>query len=496
MHDVILKMSNISKRFPGTLALDNFGIDVCRGEVHVLLGENGAGKSTLVKIISGVYTRDSGEMIFYGENCNFKDVKQAQSKGIGIIHQELNLLPERTVAQNIFVGREPMIANLPFVIDEKKMNKEASKILDDIGLKVDPKEKIKNLSIAQQQMVEVAKAMSQEIRLLIMDEPTSSLTSKEIDRLFDIINYLKEQDVTIIYISHRMDEIQRIGDRVTIMRDGKYVDTVSAKNMDVNDVIKKMVGRKIENMYARNINEKGNEVLRTEKLTGLRFRDADIVLHEGEIVSLSGLVGAGRTEIAKVLFGYDKKISGKIFLFGKEIDVLSPQKCVNSGLAFLPEDRKAEGLHLLMPVKNNIVMASLNKIFTNRILNGRLEDKIGSEQKDLLNISTPNVDTNVINLSGGNQQKVVIGKWLSTNCKVFIFDEPTRGIDVGAKAEIYELIDDLASNGAAVLIISSELNEVIGLSDRVYVMCEGEITKELQRNELTQETLLKYAIRG
>ncbi len=488
----ILKMAGITKHFPGTLALDQAQLTCYPGKVHVLLGENGAGKSTLVKILSGVYTRDEGTIEFEGRQVNYTNVREAMADGISIIHQELNLLPERTIAQNIYIGHEPR--NQAGLIDYGKMVKDSRALLKNLGLDLNPDDYIKNLSIAQQQMVEVVKALSNRIKVLIMDEPTSSLTQKEIAKLFEIMEQLKKQNVAIIYISHRMDEIKRVGDQVTIMRDGKYIATLDAKTMDLDDAITMMVGRKIDNLYARSYNKPGKEILRTRDLKGLRFRNVNITVHEGEIVSLSGLVGAGRTEIAKALFGYDPIEGGSFQLFGEEIKKPSPKKCISRGMAFLPEDRKAEGLHLLMPIKENIVAACLKKVFPNFILNGKTEQTLGELYQDKLRIATSDVDKLVGELSGGNQQKVVIAKWLATSCKLIIFDEPTRGIDVGAKAEIYALMDELVSQGYGILMISSELGEVIGVSDRVYVMREGEIQAELSHESLTQENIMRYAI--
>ena len=495
-HETLLEMKGVTKRFPGTLALDNVDISVSAGEVHVVLGENGAGKSTLVKIISGVYELDEGEMIYDGESCKFKGVSDAQEKGINIIHQELNLLPERSIAQNIFVGREPVKKRMPGVVDREKMVEESRKLLDSIGLDLHPDTLVKNLSIAQQQMVEVAKALSINLKLLILDEPTSSLTSQEIDKLFEIIRRLKEQNIAMIYISHRMDEIKRVGDKVTILRDGCYIDTVDAATMDMNETIKKMVGRTIEKMYVRDYNDVKEEVFRAENLTGLRFRDVNISVKAGEIVSLSGLIGAGRSELAKAVFGYEPMISGAYYLHGKKITSTTPKRSVERGMAFLPEDRKMEGLHLRLPIRTNVVMASLQKVFPKSLLNMRQERELAMKSRKELRIVSPDVEKLVGELSGGNQQKVVIAKWLATDCKFFIFDEPTRGIDVGAKAEIYQLLNQLAKNGCGILMISSELNEIIGLSDRVYVMKEGEVTGELSREEFSQEAIIKYAVTG
>ena len=493
---ILLEMHGITKRFPGTLALHRVGFDVREGEVVVLLGENGAGKSTLVKIISGVYTRDEGEIIFDGQPVNFNEVQEAQNAGISIIHQELNLLPERTIAQNIYVGREPTLSWLPGFIDYRKMVADSRALLASLGLDLNPNTMVKDLSIAQQQMVEVVKALSTKTKLLIMDEPTSSLTKREIDKLFEIIAQLKKNNTAIIYISHRMDEIKIVGDRAVIMRDGEYIDTLDVKSMSMDDAVSKMVGRKIQNMYQRHHNPPGQEVFSTQKLTGLRFRNVDITVRAGEIVSVAGLVGAGRTEVAKAVFGYDPILSGSYQLFGKTVQSPTPKQCVQMGMAFLPEDRKVEGVILRMPIRENIVAACLNKIFPTGMMNRAVERVTAEKARQDLRIATPNVEKVVGELSGGNQQKVVVGKWLTTDCKFFIFDEPTRGIDVGAKAEIYQLLDSLARQGAAILMISSEMNEVVGLSDRVYVMSEGEVVKEFQRGEISQEAIISSAISG
>ncbi|MDR1519411.1 MAG: sugar ABC transporter ATP-binding protein [Planctomycetota bacterium] len=493
---ILLRMSNISKRFPGTLALDRVGLEVREGEVLVLLGENGAGKSTLVKIIAGVYARDGGEMVFDGKPVNFEGVQQAREAGIGIIHQELNLLPERTIAQNIYVGREPTLSWLPGVVDLKKMVADSRKLLGNLGVDLDPNTPVKNLSIAQQQMVEVVKALSNRTKLLIMDEPTSSLTKREIDKLFEIIGRLKKANTSIIYISHRMDEIKIVGDRAVIMRDGEYIDAMDVKTMSMDEAVAKMVGRKITHLYQRRYNDPGEEVFSSRDLAGLRFRGVNINVRAGEIVSLAGLVGAGRTELAKAVFGYDPILRGSFKLFGRTVKAPTPKKCVRLGMAFLPEDRKGEGVILKMPIKENLVAACLGKIFPGGIINRAAEAGLAEEYRRELKIATPDVDKTVGELSGGNQQKVVVGKWLATDGKFFIFDEPTRGIDVGAKAEIYQLLDNLASRGAAILMISSEMNEVVGLSDRVYVMREGEVVKEFQRHELSQEAIISHAIAG
>lgn len=496
MSNNLLTMKGITKRFPGTLALDSVDFQVNSGEVHVLLGENGAGKSTLVKIISGVYQLDEGEMIFDGVSRNFRSVHDAQNVGIGIIHQELNVFPEKTIAENIYVGNEPTLAAFPFVLDKKKMNENAKVLLKKVGLDLPPTTLVKDLSIAQQQMVEVAKALSNDVKLMIMDEPTSSLTNREISKLFTIIDELKSQNIAIVYISHRMDEITIVGDRVTILRDGQYIDTVEVSTMILDDVVNKMVGRSVADMYIRSYNEAGKELLRTEDLTGLRFRNINIKVHAGEIVSLSGLVGAGRTEIGKAIFGYDPIMSGNVYLNGGHRKKMTPKICVNEGVAFLPEDRKQEGLILPMDITDNIVMSCHCKVSKGGLYSKEIAKDIANEYKDRLKIVTPTVDKVVYELSGGNQQKVVIAKWLALGCDLYIFDEPTRGIDIGAKAEIHALMDDLVRQGAGILMISSELSEVVGLSDRVYVIKDGDQVADLAGDAITQEGIMRHAVGG
>ena len=494
--NVILRMTGITKCFPGTLALDKVQLTCEKGKVHILLGENGAGKSTLMKIISGVYTRDEGTVWYDGQEVNFTNVRQSMEAGISMIHQELNLLPERTIAQNIYLGHEPMVKGLKGVIDYKKMVKDSRELMDRLGLDLDPNILVKKLSIAQMQMGEVVKALSKEVKLVIMDEPTSSLTDREIDKLFDIVEKLKRDNVAIIYISHRMDEIKRIGDCVTVMRDGQYIDTVDVKDMDLDTLISMMVGRKIENMYERHYREPGKVIFETKDLSGWRFRNVNINVREGEIVSLSGLIGAGRTEIAKAVFGDEPIEHGSYTLYGKQITRTTPVKSVRNSMGYLSEDRKAEGLVLQMPIKENLVAASLTKVFKGGVLRSGPEDEIGKKYVAELRIATPNAEKLVGELSGGNQQKVVIGKWLETGCKFLIIDEPTRGIDVGAKSEIYKLLDRLVGEGYGILMISSEMNEVIGISDRVYVMKDGEITGEVTRENMTQEAIMRFAVGG
>ena len=490
----IISMRGVMKSFPGVLALDDMTLDLYPGEVHVLIGENGAGKSTLVKILSGVYKKDSGDIALNGEEFNIEGIKHAQSKGISIIHQELNLLPHRTVYQNIYLGREEVKNKLFKIVDENKMIQNTQLLLDQLGVDVNPRTMVKKLSIAQRQMVEVAKALSFNAKVLIMDEPTSSLTEKEVQFLFQIIRKLRENGVAIVYISHRMEELQQVGDKVTVMRDGKLIGTHLIEEVSLDEIIEMMIGRKITNLYKKTVTQQGPELLRVENLSGLRFKNISLHVNSGEIVSLSGLVGSGRTEIAKSIFGYDKIERGYVFIKGEKVIKPSTKTSTKLGVGFLPEDRRDEGLILNMPIEENILLASLSKLFKNHIFNGVVGEKAANRQARALSLSPPDIKKLVMTLSGGNQQKVVLAKWLCKECRLFIFDEPTRGVDIGSKAEIYELMGALVKEGAGILMISSDLPEVVGLSDRVYVTKDGVIVKEFSGREISQSNIGKYAI--
>lgn len=497
---VMLDVMNLSKRFPGVLAVDDVSFQVYKGEVHVLIGENGAGKSTVMKMITGLYPIDSGHLRLDGEDYLPQNVAHASSLGVSIIHQELNMMDNRTVAQNMYVGRE-MLKSGPFhLVDHAAINRKCKEVLDSLEIDIAPTTLVKDLSIAQQQMVEVAKALSKKNKVLIMDEPTSSLTSKEIKRLFEIVRKLKSEGLSIIYISHRLEELMEIGDRVTVMRDGRYVGTRDIKKIDIPELITMMVGREIKDVYNRTYQTPGEEMLRTSRLCGLRFRNVDLVVRSGEVVGLAGLVGAGRTEVAKAIFGYDSIEGGELWIMGKQINTRkhSPSNSIMNSVSFLPEDRKAEGLFLNLSVKNNIVQVNLKNATRSGIIRNKLEEETAKSQIQALRIVTPSPDKLVYELSGGNQQKVVVAKWLLTQSKIFIFDEPTRGIDVGAKQEIYQIINQLASEGASVFIISSDMPELMGLSDRIYTMKDGEITGELSRAErpFDQEEILRLILEG
>jgi ABC-type sugar transport system ATPase subunit len=496
----LFEFRDVYKEFPGVRAVDNVSLTIRKGEIHIIIGENGAGKSTLVKMAAGIYSVDRGEMIFEGKPFSPVNVVDAQNAGIHMIHQELSLMPNRTVAENVFIGREPL--NKWKLVDQKAMNRLCKKFLDELEIDIDPCAKIKELSIAQQQMVEIARAISADNKkLLIMDEPTSSLTQKEIDKLFGITRRLKAEGMSIIYISHRMQELMDIGDRVTVMRDGAYVGTRDAATLEMQELISMMVGRKIENIYNRTQQKAGAEILRTQQLTGLRFRNANICVHSGEIVGFAGLVGAGRTELVKAIFGYEPIVDGEIFMEGKPVQKkgYNCRHAINHKISLLPENRKMEGLFINLSIKDNIVQSSLHEMFPRGIVH---DSKICQEANNgvkNLKIATTSIHKSVCELSGGNQQKVVVAKWLVTESKLIIFDEPTRGIDIGAKAEIYSIMDDLAVKGAAIIMISSDLPELLGLADRIYVMKDGDIVGEVARTDsqaFTQEHILKLAIEG
>lgn len=491
-NEVILSIKNVNKSFSEVQVLYDINLEIRRGEVHVLVGENGAGKSTLMKIISGVYEKDSGKLFFEGREVDLQQAKDAQKLGISIIHQEFNLLADRTVGQNIFLGREPM--KNCFSVDEDMINKKSSELLDNLGVDIDPQSKISYLGVAHQQMVEVAKALSFESKVLIMDEPTATLTNNEIQKLFEMINMLRKKGVSIIYISHRLEEIKQIADRLTVLRDGHTVKTLNVNETDVEEIIRLMVGREIKNQYKRDYNTPGETVLDVTNLSSLRFKDINFNVKKGEIVGISGLVGAGRSEVAKAVFGDEIVESGSIMLFGKECSKTTTMLTTGLKLGFVPEDRKGEGAALERPLRENIVQASLRRLFPKAIMNAKIEKQCAEKYVKELSIKTTSVNKPVYLLSGGNQQKVVVAKWLCAECDFIIFDEPTRGIDVGARAEIYQIMNDFVKNGKSILMISSDLPELLGMCDRIYVMKDGSITAEFNQSEVTQEKVLAASI--
>ncbi|MBI5305667.1 MAG: sugar ABC transporter ATP-binding protein [Chloroflexi bacterium] len=489
---LLLKAEGITKNFPGVLALDKVDFGLMPGEVHVLLGENGAGKSTLMKVLVGAYHPDAGKIIFQGQEVRFATPRQAQQLGISIIYQEFNLIPYMNVAQNIFLGRFPKRWGL---LDHAKMHAEACTLLASLNMDIDTHAKVVDLGTAQQQMVEVAKALSMSSKVLIMDEPTASLTEREIEQLFATIHRLKKHGIGIVYISHRLQEVHQIGDRVTVLRDGKYVGTRDIHSVDLDELVGMMVGRTITQMFHRDYQPQGTEALRVKALSrGKKLHDINMNLHCGEIVGLAGLVGAGRTELARAIFGVDTYDQGELFVFGNSVKSNSPAKMVELGVGLLPEDRKAHGLALVLPLAENVVMASLHRLFPRRFVSNGKEREVVAKYVQDLRIATPSIARLAQYLSGGTQQKVVLAKWLCTQSKVFIFDEPTRGIDVGAKAEIHNFMNELVKQGAAVLMISSDLPEILGMSDRIYVMREGCIVAEVPRQDATQESIVAYAM--
>jgi ribose transport system ATP-binding protein len=470
-------------------------MEVRSGEVHALLGENGAGKSTLMKILSGAYARDEGEIVWEGKPIAIHNPREAQDLGIGIIYQEFNLVPQLSIAENVWISREPFRNRRLQWLDWKEMRRKTQVLLDELHLPLDPKRPVAGLGVAQQQMVEIAKALSLDAKLLIMDEPTSALTETEIKQLFAAIRRLKDRGVAVVFISHHMDEVFEICDRGTVLRDGEYIATVDLADKTEDDIIRLMVGRNLDQQYPKVSARRGEEALRVEGLgrKGV-LHDISFSAYAGEVLGIAGLVGAGRTELMRAVFGADPIDSGKITIFGQDTAVKSPQTAIRAGIGLLPEDRKQQGLVLMLSVLHNMSMASLDK------LTSRVFLRLGDERKqaagfvDKLRIMTPGVQQQVQFLSGGNQQKVVLAKWLASQSKILIFDEPTRGIDVGAKVEVYNLMNSLVENGVAVIMVSSEMPELLGMSDRILVMHEGSITAELSRQEATQEKVLAAAM--
>ena len=493
MGDLILSMKGITKSFSGVAALKNAALDLKAGEVVALMGENGAGKSTLMKILTGIYSKDSGEIQYMGQEVCFKGPAESEEAGISIVHQELNMMNDLTVAQNLFIGREEMNG---FLIDDKKMNEKARELFKVLKIDINPAEKIGNLTVGKQQMVEIAKAISSKAKVIIFDEPTAALTDSEIEELFKVIRDLKKQGTGMVYISHRMDEINVISDRVIVMRDGEYVGTLITKECSKDDIIKLMVGRAIfgEPKTASNVAKDAPVVLKCENLNrGKAVKDVSFELRKGEILGFSGLMGAGRTEVARLIFGADKKDSGKIFINGKEVTINTPEDAVAHGIGYLSEDRKRYGLIVDKSVEENTVISSLNDFVKGIFIDKAKSKEVSERYVESLKTKTPSVSQLVKKLSGGNQQKVVIAKWLVRNSDILIFDEPTRGIDVGAKSEIYALMESLAKEGKSIIMISSELPEVLRMSDRVIVMCEGRITGILDIAEANQEVIMESA---
>lgn len=493
MGDVILTMKGIDKSFPGVHALKEVNLEVKKGEVHALMGENGAGKSTLMKVLTGIYSKDAGSIVYEGKEVSFVNPREAQDAGIAIVHQELNMMHQLTVAQNIFIGREFMKGK---IIDDKKINVEAAELFKRLNIDIDPSEVMSELTVGRQQMCEIAKAISKDVKVIIFDEPSAALTETEIAELFKIIRELRKKGLGIVYISHRMDEIKQITDRVTVMRDGEYVGTLITENCTKDDIINMMVGRTIyeDPKEKSNVLPNAPIVLKVENLNaGKMVRNISFELRKGEILGFSGLMGAGRTEVARALFGADKKDSGTIYINGSKAEINSPEDAVKYGIGYLSEDRKRYGVVLDKTVAQNTTMASLKKFSKGIFIDTKKEKQAAKEYVEKLSTKTPSVNTPTISLSGGNQQKVVIAKWLARECDILIFDEPTRGIDVGAKSEIYHLMNELVAQGKSIIMISSELTEILRMSDRVIVMCEGKKTGEISIEEASQSVIMHSA---
>jgi ribose transport system ATP-binding protein len=491
--DVLLRLDNITKEFPGVKALSDVHFDLKRGEVHAVCGENGAGKSTLMKIVSGVYQPTSGTIMHKGEKVQYASPLQSEAAGIAIIHQELNLVPHLSVAENIYLAREPRRG---FLVDRKKLRQDAKRCLDRLGVDLNPDQKVRGLSVAQCQMVEIAKALSLDAEVLIMDEPTSSLTEQETRLLFKVIRDLKASGVGIVYISHRLDEMAEIVDRVTVLRDGHYISTDDFHSITVDDIVTRMVGRSLEEKFPERTSKPTNEVIfSVEGLTRTGvFENVGFSLRRGEILGFAGLMGAGRTEVARAIFGADPLDAGTITFEGRELSIKSPADAIHEGIAYLSEDRKSDGLAVKMTLAANTTLANMDEI-SNRfgLIDFRKHDEVARKYVDLLNVRTPSIQQVVRLLSGGNQQKIIIGKWLFRQSRILFFDEPTRGIDVGAKFAIYKIMDELAARGIGVILISSELPEVLGLTDRIVVFHEGKITGVLNTAETNQEEIMRYA---
>lgn len=493
--EIILKMSAIDKHFPGVHALNNVDFELRKGEVHALVGENGAGKSTLMKIFAGIYPRDGGQIIFKGQEVDIPNPHAAQEIGISMVHQELNLMPHLTAAHNIFIGREPR-NSMGLFLDENRINQQAQDLFDMMNLDVNPRVKVSDMSVAKQQMVEIAKALSFNAEVMVFDEPTSPLTDVEITELFRIIKELRGKGVGIIYITHRLEELKQISDRITVLRDGMYVDTLSTKEASIDQIIKLMVGRVIyESSPEIPENPSEDVVLEVKNLNrGKEIKDVSFNLKKGEILGFAGLVGAGRTEVARAVFGADPFETGEIIIEDNKVRIKKPSDAVAKNIGYLSEDRKRCGLCLGLDVETNVGLTVIEKF--SGLFGWVKSDKLRSIARDMvdkLSIRTPSLKQRVKNLSGGNQQKLVVGKWLAKDTNILIFDEPTRGIDVGAKQEIYSLLNELAHQGKSIIMISSELPEILRMSHRVIVMCEGRITGELRNGKVTQENIMQLA---
>jgi inositol transport system ATP-binding protein len=490
-NDYVLSMEHISKQFPGVRALNDVELHARKGTVHALMGENGAGKSTLMKCLIGIYAPDSGTITFKGEQLNITNTHYALSKGISMIHQELSPIPQMTVAENIYLGREPITWN--GLVDMRKMNRMTAELLDRLHIKIKPTAKMCELSIASVQLAEIAKAVSYNSDLIIMDEPTSAITQAEVEGLFNIIKSLKAQGCSVIYITHKMDEVFKITDEVTVFRDGKYMGTEATAKLTDGMLIEKMVGRTLTDMFHKETTDIGSVFLDVQNLSGKGFRNVSFQVKRGEILGIAGLMGAGRTELMEGVFGVTRPHDGTIRINGKVVKIKSPADAIRGGMALLTEDRKLTGLYLNASVRENIFIANINKYLFGPFIRSKIIEKDCERMRDLMHVKTPSLSEIIKNLSGGNQQKVLIARWLLTVPDLLILDEPTRGIDVGAKSEIYRLMTEFVRSDKAIIMISSELPEVLGMSDRIMVMHEGDKIGELSRAEATQEKILQMA---
>ena len=499
MSEYILELKNVSKSFPGVKALDGVNLSLRPGSVHALMGENGAGKSTLMKCLFGIYHMDTGEIWLDGEKAEIRDPDDAMSKGIAMVHQELQPVPERSIAENMYLGRFPVRNYGPLkLIDHKKMNEDTAKWLAELGLDYNPKALLSTLSIGQMQMIEITKAVSHDAKVIIFDEPTSSLSDKEVDFLFKVMNDLRDRGVAMVYISHKMDEIKQISDDITIMRDGTYIGTWKTDALSQDEIISKMVGRELTNIYPQHHHEIGEVVLEVEHLSSIHeksFRDVSFDLRKGEILGFGGLVGAQRTELMEGIFGIRHLQSGTIKVHGREVKIRHPKDAMKAGLGMITEDRRGNGILGCLSIKDNVGVTIYNKFLQmGFVLNHPAINHVVDDSISQLSIKTPSMKELIQNLSGGNQQKVIVARWLANDPDILIMDEPTRGIDVGAKHEIYEIMEDLASQGKAIIMISSEMPELLGMADRVCVMCDGKLTGTLtEKEDLTQEKVMNYA---
>jgi len=492
-NNYILELRDVVKKFAGVTALDNVHLEIKKGEIHALCGENGAGKSTLMKIISGAQKATSGKIIFEGENVEYNSTKDAQALGISMIYQEFNLVPNLTVAENIFLGKLPLNNG---IVDWKKLYKDTQIILENLSLKISPKTKISKLSVAQMQMVEIAKCLSINAKVIIMDEPTAALTNEEIDTLFNIIKDLVEKSISIIYISHRMNEIFSISDSITVFRDGKHVKTLQTEETNYDEIVSLMVGQNIENLYPHRDEVNENKTFEVKNLIGPAVDDVSFSLNKSEILAIYGLIGSGNIELSKIMYGAKKKTSGKVIINGKEIKKITPLNAIREGMGLVPDDRKNEGLVLCRSIRENISLASLDKISRFGVINRHMEKNTVFNSVEAMKIKISSPAQLVGNLSGGNQQKVVLSKMLRTSPNVLILDEPTRGVDVGAKTEIYQIMDILTKKDKSIILISTDLPEIIGMADRILIMREGKIVKEVMKKDATQELVLAYASGG